>query len=87
MTLQLGESRPLTKFLHYLQETKDLAALYPSLLEGQVYIDNRNMVVKRILPLPLKLYEEILWNIVTDEEQGKCFQKSPEELFQRLKIS
>ena len=74
----------ITKFLHYLKETSDLAVLHPS-IQSQIFLDNRQLALGRILPLPEHWYEELMWNIVKDEEPGKALQESTEETLDKIK--
>ena len=72
------------KFLQYLQETSDLGVLHPS-LEAQVHLDNRQLAMGKILPFPDKLYEEMMWDVVKDEEPGEALNQSAEKTLSKIK--
>ena len=54
--------------LKYFEETKELAEQFPE-LKSDVILDNKNLVLEKIIPLPPKLYEQLLMAAVEDEYQ------------------
>ena len=54
--------------LDYFQKTSDLAEEFPQVLDS-VANENKNLVLQHVLPLPLKLYEQLLLDVVQDERE------------------
>ena len=55
-------------FLDYFAETKKLAEEFPELY-SDVIVDNKNLVIEQIIPLPAQLYEQLLMAAVEEESQ------------------
>ena len=60
--------------LEYYRETRSLSEHFPQILD-EVIIDNKKLVLERVLPLPPKLYEQILGAAV--EEGYQLFWQQP----------
>ena len=57
----------LSSLLDYFKRTRSLADQFPQLL-NDVITDNKNLVIQRTLPLPPKLYEQVLLAVVEGAE-------------------
>ena len=67
---EFGTERQVNAFsslLDYFARTRNLADQYPQLL-SDIILDNKNLVIGRGLPLPNKLYEQLLLAIVEGAE-------------------
>ena len=53
--------------LTYFQKTRNLAEEFPQLM-NDVVTENKNLIMQRILPMPLKLYEQLLLELIEDGE-------------------
>ena len=58
----------LTSLLDYLKGTANFAEQFPQMLNS-VTVDNKNLVIQRMIPLPDKLYEQILLAVVEGVQQ------------------
>ena len=58
----------LTSLLDYFRKTKLLADQFPHIL-NDVVLDNKNLVIQRVLHLPDKLYEQLLLAVIESAEQ------------------
>lgn len=68
----------LTALLDYFRETVKLAQLYPE-LENDIHVDNRKLVMKRIVQLPRKLHEEMIEELIMHarKEHGGSWRDQP----------
>lgn len=66
----------LSKLLAYFKSTKQLADQFPQLV-NDVIVENKNLVMHKILPIPSKLYEQLLLAVVegTEEEYINIWQQ------------
>ena len=55
----------LTGLLDYYRETVELAQYYPE-LENEINVDNRKLVLKRIVKLPRKIHEQMIDEVFKD---------------------
>ena len=62
----------LDGIIEYFHETSELANEFPQQLDC-VISDNKNLVLQHVLPLPPKLYEQLLLGVVEDMEEGCRF--------------
>ena len=60
----------VSNLLDYLANTRSLGDQYPYLL-NDVTVNNKNLIMQRFLPLPDKLYEQLLLAVVEGAE-AKC---------------
>ena len=58
----------LSSLLEYFERTKQLADQFPQLL-SDVIVDNKNLIIQRMVPLPDKLYEQVLLAVVEGAQQ------------------
>jgi hypothetical protein len=67
----------LTSSLLPFERTNNLADQFPQLLD-EVTVENKNLVIQRTLPLPNKLYEQLLLAVVEGtEEEYQSYWKQP----------
>ena len=71
----------LSSLLDYFRRTMQLADQFPQLL-NDVTVDNKNLVIQRIIPLPDKLYEQILLAVVEGAQQYKSIWNQPSSVTQ-----
>ena len=66
----------------FFEDTKKMAEESPE-LESDITIDNKNLVVQRILPFSPKLYEQVIAAAVGDDHQqpGQVWQQPASVIF------
>ena len=57
----------LSSLLEYFRKTRNLSDQF-TYLSSDIVLDNKNLVVGRVLPLPSKLYEQLLLAVVEGAE-------------------
>ena len=60
----------LDSVLEYLENTSELSNQFPE-LRNSVLSESKNLIMQHILPLPPKLYEHLLLDVV-EEGEGGC---------------
>ena len=68
---EFGTERQIFAFsslLDYFARTRNLADQFPQLL-SEIILDNKNIVMKRVLHFPIKLYEQLLLAVVEGAEE------------------
>ena len=72
----------ISGLLEYLEETMNLADEFPNLL-SDVIVDNKNLLLGRVLPFPAKLYEQLI-GAAFGEEHQLVWQQSPRVILTRI---
>ena len=62
--------------LDYFEKTRALADQFPH-LKGEIVVDNKNLFIQRSLPIPDKLYEQLLLAIVEGTEEYNSIWEQP----------
>ena len=72
----------VTGLLEYLKKTRVLGDEYPHIL-GDVIVENKELILENILPLPARLYEQLLVAAAGDNNQ-LIWQQSSSEILAKL---
>ena len=75
----------ISNLLQFFDQTRRMAQDFPE-LENDITIGNKDLVMKRILPMPPKLYEQVIAAVVGDSHQqaGHVWQLPASEILSRI---